>query len=358
MIDRDDIEFRRLSAAIAWLRFPLILCVVMLHCYCTVPLPEGNHSLYVSMVYPFGLWLGESGVPAFFFISGFLFYVSMKSYKEKIRSRVYSLLYPYLLWNSIFLSIYLVLWLIGHPLDILGKNISNYGVFDYVRAYIDRGEYAGGNNGPILCTYWFVRNLFLLCLTSPIWYYLNKYLKFYYSLMLLMWWMSQYHNALLAESILFFNLGACFAINGINPLVVVKRKKYAFLSFWFILSSLDILSHGLFYLKGSFFVHRMSLVTNIFAFLFWGDMYMKGDKGKINLFLAGSVFWVYAIHDHLAIALRRLMMSYWGECTDMTHVLLYLLSVLIVTFICLLSYAIMHSLFPAFVKFATGNRNS
>ena len=85
---------------------------------------------------------------------------------------------------------------------------------------------------------------------------------------------------------------------------------------------------------------------------------MKGDKGKINLFLAGSVFWVYAIHDHLAIALRRLMMSYWGECSDMTHVLLYLLSVLIVTFICLLSYAIMHSLFPAFVKFATGNRDS
>ena len=358
MIDRDSKEYERLSAAIAWLRFPLILCVVMLHCYCTVPLPEGNHSLYFSIVYPLGLWLGESGVPAFFFISGFLFYVSQKKYKEKIKSRIDSLLYPYLLWNSIFLAIYLVLWLLGYPLDILGKNISNYGAFDYVRAYIDRGEYAEGNNGPILCTYWFVRNLFLLCLTSPLWYYLNKYLRFSFPLALLLWWMSQYHNALLAESILFFNLGACFAINEIDPLDIVKRKKPIFLSFWFLLASLDILSHGVFYMKGAFFVHRISLVTNIFAFLLLADMHIEGNKGKINSFLAGSVFWVFATHDHLAIALRRIMMACWGDCSDMVQVILYFLSILIVTFVCLLSYAFMHTLFPAFVKFSTGNRTS
>jgi hypothetical protein len=170
--------------------------------------------------------------------------------------------------------------------------------------------------------------------------------------------MSQYHNALLAESILFFNLGACFAINETDPLDIVKRKNYLFLSIWILLASLDILSHGIFYLKGAFFVHRMSLVTNIFAFIFLADMLIKGEKGKINSFLAGSVFWVFAIHDHLAIALRRFMMIHWGECSDMIHILLYFFSVFIVIFICLLSYAFMRTLFPDFVKFSTGNRTS
>lgn len=351
------IEFQRLSVAISWLRFPLILCVVLLHCYCTVPLPHReNHQLYFNIVYPFGLWLGESGVPAFFFISGFLFYISQKSYIERIKSRVHTLLYPYLLWNSIFLAIYLVLFWIGHPLDILGKNISDYGVFDYIRAYIDRGEYNEGNNGPILCTYWYVRNLFLLCLTSPLWYYLNKKLKFLFPLLLVAWWMSLHHNALLAESILFFNIGACFAIYDINPLEQIIRKRILFLTFWLILSFADLLTHSIVNFIGAFYIHRLSLIINIFAFLLLADMITKGEKGKVNPFLMGSVFWVFATHDHLAIALRRLCMHYFGTVSDVTHFILYWMTFIVVVTLCLLSYAIMNRLFPKFVKFATGNR--
>lgn len=351
------IEFQRLSVAISWLRFPLILCVVLLHCYCTVPLPHReDHQLYFNIVYPFGLWLGESGVPAFFFISGFLFYISKKSYKERIKSRVHTLLYPYLLWNSIFLAIYLVLFWIGHPLDILGKNISDYGVIDYIRAYIDRGEYNEGNNGPILCTYWYVRNLFLLCLVSPLWYYLNKHLRFLFPLLLVVWWMSLHHNALLAESILFFNLGAYFAIHDINPLEHITKKRTLFLSFWALLSFADLFTHSVISFFGAFYVHRLSLIFNIFAFLVLADIIVKGDQTKVNTFLTGSVFWVFATHDHLAIALRRLCMHYFGTVSDVTHFILYWMTFIVVVTLCLLSYTIMNRLFPKFVKFATGNR--
>ena len=355
-MDTNNIAFQHLSAAIAWLRFPLILCVVMLHCYCTVPLPAGDHSLYFDIVYPFGLWLGESGVPAFFFISGFLFFVSRKSYTDRIKSRVYTLFYPYLLWNTLFLLIYLVLFLAGHPMDILGKSISDYGVVDYIRAYIDRGEYSDGNNGPILCTYWYVRNLFLLCLVGPLWYYLNKYLRFFFPILLIIWWMSLHHNALLAESILFFNLGAYFAIQEINPLELITRRRKLFIFIWLFIALADLLTHSIIPFEGAFYCHRLSLIINIFAFLMFADMVVKGDRTKVNSFLAGSVFWVYAIHDHLAIALRRLCMTYLGSVNDLLHVLLYALTVIIVTLLCLASYYIMNRLFPRFVKFATGNR--
>ena len=355
-METNNIAFQRLSAAIAWIRFPLILCVVMLHCYCTVPLPPGNHSLYFRLVYPFGLWLGESGVPAFFFISGFLFYISHKSYKDRIKSRIHTLLYPYLLWNSLFLMIYLILFLFGHPLDILGKNISDYNAIDYIRAYIDRGEYNGGNNGPILCTYWYVRNLFLLCLIAPLWFYLNKYLKLLFPLGLIIWWMSLHHNALLAESILFFNLGASFAIHNINPLELVCKRKILFIIFWICITIADLSTHCLFNFICAFYIHRTALIVNIFAFIVFADMIVKGDRNKVNPFLAGSVFWVFATHDHLAIAFRRLCMTYMGNVSDITHFFLYWLAVIVVTLLCLISYAVMNQLFPSFVKFATGDR--
>lgn len=355
-MDRNNIEYQRLSTAIAWLRFPLIICVVLLHCYCTVPLPSGDHSVYFCLTYPFGLWLGESGVPAFFFISGFLFYISEKSYKYRIKNRISTLFYPYFLWNSIFLVIYLFLYAIGYPLDILGKNISEYNTIDYVRAYLDRGDFSEGNNGPILCTYWYIRNLFLLCILSPIWYYINKYLKVFFPLLLTLWWMSLHHNALLAESILFFNIGAFFGIHDINPLNTINKMKNFFIIFWLLVSLGDFVTHSLIFFSGAFYIHRISLIINIFAFILIADMVVRGNHRKVNKLLSGSVFWVYATHDHIAIALRRLCMAYFGQVSDFTHFILYCITVVIVIAICLLSYIIMNHLFPSFVKFATGNR--
>ena len=352
----NHIEIQRLSVSIAWLRFPLMLCVVMLHCFCTVQLAPGDHLLFYQLVYPFGLWLGESGVPAFFFISGYLFYFSKKTYQEKISSRVHTLLYPYLLWNSLFLALYIGLFLIGHPQDILGKSIGDYGVVDYIRAYIDRGEYSDGNNGPILCTYWYVRNLFILCLLSPIWYYLNKNLKALFVLILLGWWLNIHHNALLAESILFFNYGAFLAIHKINPLEISRKWRIFYLIIWGLFAITDYASNAFITHNGAFYIHRLSLVLNICAFIYLADMIVKGDKTKVNSFLAGSVFWVYALHDHLAIALRRFCVTYFSAYSDLIQVALYFATVLAVTIICLMSYQITKFFFPSFVNFATGSR--
>ena len=74
---------KRLSEAITWLRFPLIFLIIMLHCY-SVQRLEGNHENYFKVLYTFYNWLGETGVPGFFFISGFLFFLSKKTYSQFI----------------------------------------------------------------------------------------------------------------------------------------------------------------------------------------------------------------------------------------------------------------------------------
>ena len=83
----------------------------MLHCYSTVRLP-GEHGIYFRILYPFSLWLGETGVPGFFFISGFLFFHSKKHYQQKLETRFHTLLIPYLLWNTLLLTLYIVAFLV------------------------------------------------------------------------------------------------------------------------------------------------------------------------------------------------------------------------------------------------------
>ena len=92
-----------MSNTITWLRFPLIFLIILLHCY-SVQRLEGSHETYFKAIYPFSLWLGETGVPGFFFISGYLFFLSKKSYSQKIQDRAYTLLIPYLLWNLTLLT--------------------------------------------------------------------------------------------------------------------------------------------------------------------------------------------------------------------------------------------------------------
>ena len=165
-------EYQTLSSAISWMRFPLIFMIVLLHCYCAID-AHGHHNFF-QLVYPFGLLLGETGVPAFFFVSGFLFFYSHKSYSDKLKSRVKSLLIPYVFWNAIILFAYGLLAIVGHSMQIAGKNITDYGLLDYLRAFIDRGSWDQGNGVPMLCPYWYIRNLMIICVFSPIIYYIIR----------------------------------------------------------------------------------------------------------------------------------------------------------------------------------------
>ena len=133
-------DSKRLSAAITWLRFPLIFFIILLHCFSVVKL-EGNHDTYFKVIYPLSLWIGETGVPGFFFISGFLFFLSKKSYSQKFQSRFHTLFVPYILWNALLLVCYLLAFVAGHPQEINHKQMVNFEFIDYLRLFWDRGSF-------------------------------------------------------------------------------------------------------------------------------------------------------------------------------------------------------------------------
>lgn len=94
----------------SFLRFPLMVGVIMTHCDISGDISSQiNHTLGTKwsydLMYFFSNIIGRFSVPMFFLISGFLFFRSRtltnKQYVTKLHNRLYTLLIPYLLWNLI-----------------------------------------------------------------------------------------------------------------------------------------------------------------------------------------------------------------------------------------------------------------
>lgn len=344
---------KRLSNTIAWLRFPLIFLIIMLHCY-SVQRMEGEHELFFKAVYPFALWLGEIGVPGFFFISGLLFFLSKKSYTEKLRSRFHTLFIPYILWNLLLLLLYVFAYAIGHPQDINGKNIVEYSFIDYLRIFWDRGSYDNGNFVPLLCPLWYIRNLIIMSILSPLLYYIIRYIRELFLIIVAVWWMTTPHNAFISQTILFFSLGAYFAILKKNPLEAVDRNKGIFLTLFSVFAIGDILSHIFIGTPINLQIHRLSLIFNIPAFFLLGDWCVR--HGYTNKILPNAAFIVFCVHYPIVVILRKFCIATYSNASDTVHILLYFACIVISTVLSLSIYLVLNRYFPKVKNILSGNR--
>lgn len=352
-MDKNDKNKYRLSVAITWLRFPLIFFIIMLHCYSSVRL-EGHHATYFKIVYPFSLWIGETGVPGFFFISGYLFFLSKKSYTEKLKTRFHTLFLPYILWNSILLTTYLTAYAIGYPQDINNKNIADFCFMDYVRLFWDRGSYDNGNFVPLLCPFWYIRNLFILCIISPLFYFIIRYVREIFLIVIAVWWLLTHDNAFMPQTILFFSLGAYFSILNINPLKVFSEKKTWILSLFYIFAIGDFFTHMVIGNPANLQIHRLALICNIPVLFLLADHCVQ--KGWSNKVFPESAFIIFAVHYPIVVVLRKFCAAKFAAASDGTHILLFFICILIATAASLLIYLVLAKYFPKIKNILSGNR--
>lgn len=343
----------QLSTVITCLRFPLILLVIMLHAYSVVQIP-GEHVTYFKAVYPLALWLGETGVPGYFFISGFLYFLSRKTYLEKIKTRFFSLLIPYILWNALLSSGYLAVYALGYPQDINSKNMADYMLADYLRLFWDRGSFDNGNFVPLLCPLWYIRNLLIMSILSPLFYYIIKYLREFFLLFIAIWWLTTYNNAFIPQTILFFCLGAYFSILNINPLESIIKNKSLFITLFVLFAVGDIITHIVISTPVNLQIHRLALIFNIPAFLMLADYCVQ--NGYSNELLPNSAFIVFCVHYPIVVILRKLCIRQFSNASDITHIMLYFLCVIISTLLSLGIYILLDKYLPNVKRVLSGNR--
>ena len=164
-----------------FLRFPLIVLVVFIHSNPECIMSPWSYGMPFSSKTFFTLTqvgiqkvIAATAVPGFFFMSGYLFFYNVDNYNldtylSKLHRRIWTLLIPYLLWNT-FPVIY--------PLLLYFFRDIPYSFSEWLSSYWDAGgDYHFPANFPL----WYVRDLMVACLMTPVFWFLIKRLGGKYS---------------------------------------------------------------------------------------------------------------------------------------------------------------------------------
>lgn len=167
----------QLSRTIDFARIALIVGLVFLH-YGMFPnfrlSPFGGMSIteyeVATFVNSFLLFFFLSVVPLLSMISGWLFFSFRAeeaggALRSRIRRRFASLYLPLVFWNALFLAILLLLFRVDPGHELLAEmniDFASAGPLNYVNAVF------GITQHPVGFQFWFVRDLFVTVLVSPI----------------------------------------------------------------------------------------------------------------------------------------------------------------------------------------------
>lgn len=356
-----------LSKTITYLRFPLTVGVVFIHFNIAdgfnisgIEYGMNNPKSYYYLITFLSDVLPRIAVPLFFFISGFLFFYNTEfgfdAYKKKLRSRMRTLLIPYLLWNviaALWLSIRLLpclSWLFptAHNLPLDFSLSAILAIFWNI------------NNSlyPMDIPLWYVRDLIVTVLCVPIIYwFVKRFGKCSVIILGLIWYIVQPlnlgHLCQLITAFFFFSWGAFYSINRLDFVKVFRKFSFAPL-FYVPIAILDVLTKGNEY---NCYIHMLGILLGVVAIVNITSYLIEKHKVKVNAFLANASFFVFVLHylflNELGKVIFKLMHQpespYFGF-------FFYFLVPVITIIICLGLYIILNKYFPKMLAMLTGGR--
>jgi hypothetical protein len=357
----DRVSSERLSL----LRFPLIVGVVFIHMYGTdVGLANGvvgvNNPGYISVFVQYFISQGVAriAVPLFFLMSGYFFFFgfswSVEIYREKINSRIKTLLVPFLFWNIFTLLLCaLAEYLPATQGYFSGKNspISTFGVYDYINAIF------GINRLPIAIQFWFIRDLMVLVLLAPAIYLVIKGLpKIFFLGIFVVWFFNLWPFYIPSlDAFPFFYAGAYFACSNTN-LFVLDRFRIAILSSYSAVLLIDTLTKGY---EFNNYIHNTGVVLGVATALCLSKTIVGLNNVKRALLWAGGCsFFVFAVHELLLRIVKKVIYKVVAPSSDMTVLSLYFSIPVFVIFSSILVYAGMKSFAPRFLSIISGGRKA
>lgn len=176
-IEKQIVISQETSTRINILRFFLMLMVVFFH---ALSRADGDTSTFLLKAnYYFVYSLLDTAVPLFFAISGFIFFAKNDGYVLNLQKKAKSLLVPYLLWPVILLFLFPLFKDFAKAL--LTGSLSDYSLKNHLLEFFSpKGLFStylfADTNvfNPGLGQFWFIRQLILLNLISPVIKYFMK----------------------------------------------------------------------------------------------------------------------------------------------------------------------------------------
>ena len=301
----------KISQTITLCRFPLIVLVVMLHSGAAYSSVEGG-----GLAQFFSAYFTRIAVPLFFCISGYLFFYnfSLESYFVKIRKRIKNLLVPYFFWNIVFIAAFFVFQTLFQT-SFDRKPISDWALSDFLWSFWDirhiHGYELNSGGVPFHSHLWFLRDLFMMALLSPLFFFLLKYMKSVIVFVALLLWLFlpfDFFYYIKNESFLFFLIGGYMQINAINILAFNKKQIIKGIS---LVTIINLLLAPLFDYSsfvGAICTH-MYILSGCYVF-FVLMSYINNEKKKFILSkLSDSTFFIYGCHGLFVAILSKFILS-------------------------------------------------
>ena len=208
-------------------RFPMIVLVTFAHSYGHVAedfnLLTSDWSTYDFLKLLVSQTLVKVAVPVFFIMSGYLFFSNVKEwnfnvYRQKMLRRAKTLLIPYLIWNLLMvLKLKTISWsFFWNYISEAGRQIDWFGAEHYLVA-------------PANMPLWFLRDLIVVSLLTPIIYIGLRKLGYWLIVILTILYLSgvcPFFPGLSAYAIYFFMLGAFLGIRKLNLIESSMRVEF------------------------------------------------------------------------------------------------------------------------------------
>lgn len=367
-----------LSKTISYLRFPLTVGVVFIHFTPSDGLTFRAEWFFFIVNTISQVW-ATIGVPLFYIFSGFLFFYrkdfNCSIYKLKLKSRAKTLLIPFLLWNTIAivwqLKFYLpVISSFYHPIEIQVSivriintflcNIKNSGIFVGPPSTEPiTGLY------PIDVPLWYVRDLMVIILLSPIIYLAIKKTKQWFISALGLFWLfssiilskgSSFHIyiGMLLTATFFFSWGAFYSIYKKNFVLCFRKVKYSPI-IYLPIAIADALTIGL---EFNIFIHKIGILFGVVAAVVVVSLLLESNKVKVNTILANSSFFVFALHTIFMGDFVRFLFTLFHIPVNNPYAILalYFFVPIFCVLVCLTLYLLLKRYFPKTCNLLTGGR--
>ena len=375
------------SQTIEWLRFVLAAAVVMIHT--SMPSfvefqPFAQQSVSSFVYYLFSCGLCNAAVPTFFFISGYLFFTKLhvwdyRIYKQKMAKRVWSIAIPYVLWIIIGLLFNAGLPILRHTLsggDTFSDAISNFGDYigqrGYLRVFWDcnrLGENPLKLNNiigvpmhhmyPYVTPLWFLRDLMVVMVFSPVVYAMVKYCKKWGFIIvgILMafniWIPLEGFNV---RCFFFFSLGAYFQIYDKDFICAFRKFE---IPAYILAALLLFTSMAMYGVRDNFsrISTYMYIVFGVISTINIAGRLLEKGLVKVRPFLSETSFFIFAAHTiMITMICTQLMNRILPGSNQVVLTISYFSRVGLAVVLCVTLYWILEKMCPRVLSILTGGR--
>ncbi|MDP3653808.1 MAG: acyltransferase family protein [Rhodoferax sp.] len=351
------------------LRFPLAISVLFFHSARPIQPVAGSAVPFMELE-PwaalvqgfFAHGLGGIRMPAFFAISGFLFFADCAGTREwlsgKLGGRVRGVLVPLLAWNALLLLLLLLLQSFSLSNALFSgvgpwsRRVADYDAWQVFDALVG----VGGN--PILYPLWFLRDLFFMSLLAPVFYVWPRgaqtaVVAAFGTLWLTGAWPYQVPTV---EACFFFLAGALAALRRFDP-QALDRHAGAVFALLAALVAVLLLSPPGTSSVASVWLHLTQLAA-LAALLVLTKFVEQWPTLALPLHrLAAPSFFIFVAHEPLLTAVRRLAYWLWQPQSSTGALGLYFAGVIVTSLMLIGAFRAGQRWAPGVLTLLTGGRS-